>query len=103
MCVCVLLQPSSPKKKPVPPVRYVEGNLVWAKFNRRPWWPCKVTTHPQDGVHTKMKGKDRDMGGVCGVPAAAASTHQPQQEGEHAHRQRGPRPVQQGQLQRVPH
>ncbi|XP_062332922.1 uncharacterized protein nsd1a [Osmerus eperlanus] len=51
--------PSSPKKKAVPPVRYVEGNLVWAKFNRRPWWPCKVTTHPQDGVHTKMKGPSR--------------------------------------------
>uniref|UniRef100_A0AAQ5YQB9 Histone-lysine N-methyltransferase, H3 lysine-36 specific n=1 Tax=Amphiprion ocellaris TaxID=80972 RepID=A0AAQ5YQB9_AMPOC len=36
-------QSNSPKKKPLPAVKYLEGDLVWAKFNRRPWWPCQVT------------------------------------------------------------
>lgn len=46
---------NSPKKKPLPAVKYVEGDLVWAKFNRRPWWPCHVTCDPDQGTHTKMK------------------------------------------------
>uniref|UniRef100_A0A665VWX2 Histone-lysine N-methyltransferase, H3 lysine-36 specific n=1 Tax=Echeneis naucrates TaxID=173247 RepID=A0A665VWX2_ECHNA len=44
-----------PKKKPLPTVKYLEGDLVWAKFNRRPWWPCQVTCDPDQGTHTKMK------------------------------------------------
>ncbi|KAK2849257.1 hypothetical protein Q5P01_009091 [Channa striata] len=46
---------NSPKKKPLPAVKYVEGDLVWAKFNRRPWWPCQITCDPDQGTHTKMK------------------------------------------------
>ncbi|XP_028315475.1 histone-lysine N-methyltransferase NSD2-like [Gouania willdenowi] len=46
---------NSPKKKPLPAVKYMEGDLVWAKFNRRPWWPCQVTCDPDQGVHTKIK------------------------------------------------
>ncbi|XP_070818700.1 histone-lysine N-methyltransferase, H3 lysine-36 specific [Chaetodon trifascialis] len=46
---------NSPKKKPLPAVKYVEGDLVWAKFNRRPWWPCHITCDPDQGTHTKMK------------------------------------------------
>ncbi|XP_069388063.1 histone-lysine N-methyltransferase, H3 lysine-36 specific isoform X2 [Paralichthys olivaceus] len=46
---------NSPKKKPLPTVKYLEGDLVWAKFNRRPWWPCQVTCDPDQGNHTKMK------------------------------------------------
>ncbi|KAM6923987.1 histone-lysine N-methyltransferase, H3 lysine-36 specific [Xenentodon cancila] len=46
---------NSPKKKPLHAVKYLEGDLVWAKFNRRPWWPCKVTCDPEQGSHTKMK------------------------------------------------
>lgn len=47
---------NSPKKKPLPSVKYSFGDVVWAKFNRRPWWPCQVTNDPQIEVHTKMKG-----------------------------------------------
>uniref|UniRef100_A0A669CX11 Histone-lysine N-methyltransferase, H3 lysine-36 specific n=1 Tax=Oreochromis niloticus TaxID=8128 RepID=A0A669CX11_ORENI len=51
-----LISPSnSPKKRPLPAVKYLEGDLVWAKFNRRPWWPCQVTSDPDQGIHTKMK------------------------------------------------
>ncbi|XP_067374495.1 histone-lysine N-methyltransferase, H3 lysine-36 specific isoform X2 [Channa argus] len=46
---------NSPKKKPLPAVKYLEGDLVWAKFNRRPWWPCQITCDPPQGTHTKMK------------------------------------------------
>ncbi|XP_053284603.1 histone-lysine N-methyltransferase NSD2 isoform X2 [Pleuronectes platessa] len=46
---------NSPKKKLLPTVKYLEGDLVWAKFNRRPWWPCQVTSDPDKGNHTKMK------------------------------------------------
>ncbi|XP_063733238.1 histone-lysine N-methyltransferase, H3 lysine-36 specific isoform X2 [Eleginops maclovinus] len=44
---------NSPKKKLLPAVKYVEGDLVWAKFNRRPWWPCHITC--DQGICTKMK------------------------------------------------
>uniref|UniRef100_A0A3Q2XPK6 PWWP domain-containing protein n=1 Tax=Hippocampus comes TaxID=109280 RepID=A0A3Q2XPK6_HIPCM len=36
-------------------LEHVDGELVWAKFNRRPWWPCRVLCDPQLGLHTKMK------------------------------------------------
>uniref|UniRef100_A0A8C7TG77 Histone-lysine N-methyltransferase, H3 lysine-36 specific n=1 Tax=Oncorhynchus mykiss TaxID=8022 RepID=A0A8C7TG77_ONCMY len=51
--------PNSPKKKPLPVVQYLEGDLVWAKFNRRPWWPCRVTIDPLEGIHTRMKVPSR--------------------------------------------
>ncbi|KAK7141092.1 hypothetical protein R3I93_015294 [Phoxinus phoxinus] len=50
---------NSPKKKQLPGVKYSDGDVVWAKFNRRPWWPCHVTSDPQIEVHTKMKDPSR--------------------------------------------
>nr|XP_054499075.1 histone-lysine N-methyltransferase, H3 lysine-36 specific isoform X3 [Agelaius phoeniceus] len=41
------------KKKP--PVKYEVGDLVWAKFNRRPWWPCTICHDPVLDCHSKMK------------------------------------------------
>ncbi|XP_054453426.1 histone-lysine N-methyltransferase, H3 lysine-36 specific isoform X2 [Anoplopoma fimbria] len=46
---------NSPKKKPLPVVKYVERDFVWAKFNRRPWWPCQISCDPDQGIYTKMK------------------------------------------------
>ncbi|KAM6952434.1 histone-lysine N-methyltransferase, H3 lysine-36 specific isoform 1-T2 [Lycodopsis pacificus] len=46
---------NSPKKKPLPEVKYMKGDLVWAKFNRRPWWPCHINCDPKQGIYTKMK------------------------------------------------
>ncbi|XP_074529877.1 histone-lysine N-methyltransferase, H3 lysine-36 specific [Halichoeres trimaculatus] len=46
---------NSPKKKALLEVKYLEGDLVWAKFNRRPWWPCRVTCDQEQGTHSKMK------------------------------------------------
>uniref|UniRef100_A0A8C1X7L2 Histone-lysine N-methyltransferase, H3 lysine-36 specific n=1 Tax=Cyprinus carpio TaxID=7962 RepID=A0A8C1X7L2_CYPCA len=40
-------------------IKYSVEDVVWAKFNRRPWWPCHVTTDPQIEVHTKMKDPSR--------------------------------------------
>ncbi|XP_042611328.1 histone-lysine N-methyltransferase, H3 lysine-36 specific-like isoform X2 [Cyprinus carpio] len=50
---------NSPKKKQLPGIKYSAEDVVWAKFNRRPWWPCHVTTDPQIEVHTKMKDPSR--------------------------------------------
>uniref|UniRef100_A0AAZ3RYF1 [histone H3]-lysine(36) N-dimethyltransferase n=1 Tax=Oncorhynchus tshawytscha TaxID=74940 RepID=A0AAZ3RYF1_ONCTS len=49
----------SPKKKSLPPVKFLEGEVIWAKFNRRPWWPCEMTVDPVQGTYHKMKGSDR--------------------------------------------
>ncbi|KAM4547278.1 uncharacterized protein nsd1b isoform 2-T3 [Fundulus diaphanus] len=46
---------NSLKKKSLPPVKFVEGEVVWAKFNRRPWWPCEVVVDPSLGVYHRMK------------------------------------------------
>ncbi|XP_060096163.1 histone-lysine N-methyltransferase, H3 lysine-36 specific isoform X7 [Heteronotia binoei] len=46
------------KKKPIP-VKYEAGDLVWAKFSRRPWWPCKIYHDPVLDTHTKMKVSNR--------------------------------------------
>ncbi|NXX38772.1 NSD1 protein, partial [Tricholaema leucomelas] len=46
------------KKKPTP-VKYEVGDLVWAKFNRRPWWPCTVCHDPVLDCHSKMKVSSR--------------------------------------------
>uniref|UniRef100_A0A8D2MX31 Histone-lysine N-methyltransferase, H3 lysine-36 specific n=1 Tax=Zonotrichia albicollis TaxID=44394 RepID=A0A8D2MX31_ZONAL len=47
----------SPKirAKKNPPVKYEVGDLVWAKFNRRPWWPCTICHDPVLDCHSKMK------------------------------------------------
>ncbi|XP_015251555.1 PREDICTED: histone-lysine N-methyltransferase, H3 lysine-36 and H4 lysine-20 specific isoform X3 [Cyprinodon variegatus] len=50
-----IVQQNNQKKKPLPPVRFVEGEIVWAKFNRRPWWPCEVVMDPSLGVYHRMK------------------------------------------------
>ncbi|OCT88682.1 histone-lysine N-methyltransferase, H3 lysine-36 specific isoform X2 [Xenopus laevis] len=31
-----------PRRKKPAPVRHDEGDVVWAKFSRRPWWPCRI-------------------------------------------------------------
>ncbi|XP_028840188.1 histone-lysine N-methyltransferase, H3 lysine-36 and H4 lysine-20 specific [Denticeps clupeoides] len=46
---------TSQKKKPVVPVKYLEKDVIWAKFNRRPWWPCQVIVDPTRGTWHKMK------------------------------------------------
>uniref|UniRef100_A0A8C6UYL9 Histone-lysine N-methyltransferase, H3 lysine-36 specific n=1 Tax=Neogobius melanostomus TaxID=47308 RepID=A0A8C6UYL9_9GOBI len=48
-----------PVKGLYPLVELLEGDVVWAKFNKRPWWPCQIICHPVQGVHTKMKGIPR--------------------------------------------
>ncbi|XP_060771322.1 histone-lysine N-methyltransferase, H3 lysine-36 specific isoform X2 [Neoarius graeffei] len=45
----------SPKKKPLPEVKFTVGDVVWAKFNRRPWWPCRISIDPRSESHTRMK------------------------------------------------
>ncbi|KAM6907189.1 uncharacterized protein nsd1b [Xenentodon cancila] len=53
-------QQSSQKKKPLPPVKFVEGEVVWAKFSRRPWWPCEVIVDPvQEVCHRVKEPSDR--------------------------------------------
>ncbi|XP_032996342.1 histone-lysine N-methyltransferase, H3 lysine-36 and H4 lysine-20 specific isoform X7 [Lacerta agilis] len=52
------LPPGRNKKKPAP-VKYETGDLVWAKFNRRPWWPCKISHDPVLDTHSKMKVSNR--------------------------------------------
>ncbi|KAF1378188.1 hypothetical protein PFLUV_G00187890 [Perca fluviatilis] len=46
---------SSLKKKSLPPVKFLEGEVIWAKFNRRPWWPCEVTVDPAQGIYHRVK------------------------------------------------
>uniref|UniRef100_A0A663MNZ4 Histone-lysine N-methyltransferase, H3 lysine-36 specific n=2 Tax=Athene cunicularia TaxID=194338 RepID=A0A663MNZ4_ATHCN len=46
------------EKKPTP-VKYEVGDLVWAKFNRRPWWPCTICHDPVLDCHSKMKVSNR--------------------------------------------
>ncbi|KAM4867573.1 DNA mismatch repair protein Msh6 isoform 3-T3 [Thomomys bottae] len=33
------------------------GDLVWAKMEGYPWWPCMVYNHPFDGTFIREKGK----------------------------------------------
>ncbi|XP_035382904.1 histone-lysine N-methyltransferase NSD2 [Electrophorus electricus] len=46
---------NDPKTRSHPPVQYLEGEIIWAKFNRRPWWPCRVTVDPVLGTYHKIK------------------------------------------------
>uniref|UniRef100_A0A8C6J4Z5 Histone-lysine N-methyltransferase, H3 lysine-36 specific n=1 Tax=Melopsittacus undulatus TaxID=13146 RepID=A0A8C6J4Z5_MELUD len=46
-------------KKKSTPVKYEVGDLVWAKFNRRPWWPCTICHDPVLDCHSKMKVSNR--------------------------------------------
>ncbi|ELW47981.1 Histone-lysine N-methyltransferase, H3 lysine-36 and H4 lysine-20 specific [Tupaia chinensis] len=47
-----------PKKKPTP-LKYEVGDLIWAKFKRRPWWPCRICSDPLINTHSKMKVSNR--------------------------------------------
>ncbi|KAK2828704.1 hypothetical protein Q5P01_019738 [Channa striata] len=46
---------NSLKKKSLPPVKFLEGEVIWAKFGRRPWWPCEVIVDPVQGIYHKVK------------------------------------------------
>ncbi|XP_069565693.1 histone-lysine N-methyltransferase, H3 lysine-36 specific isoform X2 [Brachyistius frenatus] len=48
-------QQNSFKKKTLLPVKFVEGEVVWAKFGRRPWWPCEVIVDPVTGLYHRVK------------------------------------------------
>ncbi|XP_042195997.1 uncharacterized protein LOC121848068 [Callorhinchus milii] len=47
------------RRKKVIPVRFEVGDLIWAKFSRRPWWPGTVCLDPLLKIHTKMKDPSR--------------------------------------------
>ncbi|KAG9490787.1 hypothetical protein GDO78_006232 [Eleutherodactylus coqui] len=34
----------------IPAPIFEEGDVVWAKFSRRPWWPCKICSEPQQDI-----------------------------------------------------
>ncbi|XP_070595020.1 histone-lysine N-methyltransferase, H3 lysine-36 specific isoform X2 [Erythrolamprus reginae] len=51
--------PSGRTKNKPSPVKYEAGDLVWAKLNRRPWWPCTVCHDPVLDTHSKMKVTNR--------------------------------------------
>ncbi|XP_051537156.1 histone-lysine N-methyltransferase NSD2-like [Myxocyprinus asiaticus] len=51
----IVMQTKKQKTKAVPPVKYLEGEVIWAKFNHRPWWPCQVTVDPLEGVYHRIK------------------------------------------------
>ncbi|XP_055464537.1 histone-lysine N-methyltransferase, H3 lysine-36 specific-like isoform X1 [Psammomys obesus] len=42
-------------KKTSTPLKYEVGDLIWAKFKRRPWWPCRICSDPLMNAHSKMK------------------------------------------------
>ncbi|XP_066501596.1 histone-lysine N-methyltransferase, H3 lysine-36 specific [Hoplias malabaricus] len=46
---------NGPKTTCLLPVKYVEGEVIWAKLNRRPWWPCLVTVDSASGAYHRMK------------------------------------------------
>ncbi|XP_061595252.1 histone-lysine N-methyltransferase, H3 lysine-36 specific [Cololabis saira] len=49
------VQPSGQRRKSLPPLKFAVGEVVWAKFNRRPWWPCEVIVDPVQDVYHKLK------------------------------------------------
>lgn len=36
---------------------YSPGDLVWAKLEGHPWWPCLVYNHPTEGILYRGRGK----------------------------------------------
>ncbi|NWR49776.1 MSH6 protein, partial [Regulus satrapa] len=36
---------------------YAPGDLVWAKMEGYPWWPCLIYNHPTEGTIVRGKGK----------------------------------------------
>uniref|UniRef100_A0A4W3H6K2 Histone-lysine N-methyltransferase, H3 lysine-36 specific n=2 Tax=Callorhinchus milii TaxID=7868 RepID=A0A4W3H6K2_CALMI len=57
--VCLISFQCVGRRKKVIPVRFEVGDLIWAKFSRRPWWPGTVCLDPLLKIHTKMKGNRR--------------------------------------------
>uniref|UniRef100_A0A8C6J7X8 Histone-lysine N-methyltransferase, H3 lysine-36 specific n=1 Tax=Melopsittacus undulatus TaxID=13146 RepID=A0A8C6J7X8_MELUD len=57
--LCSGFSPKIQAKKKSTPVKYEVGDLVWAKFNRRPWWPCTICHDPVLDCHSKMKVSNR--------------------------------------------
>uniref|UniRef100_A0A8C8A781 Histone-lysine N-methyltransferase, H3 lysine-36 specific n=1 Tax=Otus sunia TaxID=257818 RepID=A0A8C8A781_9STRI len=57
--LCSVFSPKIQAKKKPTPVKYEVGDLVWAKFNRRPWWPCTICHDPVLDCHSKMKVSNR--------------------------------------------
>jgi hypothetical protein len=40
-----------------PDVKFSQGQLVWAKLNNHPWWPCRIAkenSHESNGSHVKL-------------------------------------------------
>lgn len=61
-CCC---QQNSPKKKSLPPLKFLEGEVIWAKFDRRPWWPCEVIVDPALGNYHRVKGQPAALLSCC--------------------------------------
>ncbi|XP_040860422.1 histone-lysine N-methyltransferase, H3 lysine-36 specific isoform X2 [Ochotona curzoniae] len=51
--------PFCQSKKKSTPLKYEVGDLIWAKFKRRPWWPCRICSDPLINTHSKMKVSNR--------------------------------------------
>ncbi|XP_029439983.1 histone-lysine N-methyltransferase, H3 lysine-36 and H4 lysine-20 specific [Rhinatrema bivittatum] len=50
--------PKRARRKPAP-VKHEVGDIVWAKFSRRPWWPSRICSDPILDTHSKMKVSNR--------------------------------------------
>uniref|UniRef100_A0A8C9QSL3 DNA mismatch repair protein n=1 Tax=Spermophilus dauricus TaxID=99837 RepID=A0A8C9QSL3_SPEDA len=48
---------AGPGHRPLGSCDFSPGDLVWAKMEGYPWWPCLVYNHPFDGTFTREKGK----------------------------------------------
>ncbi|XP_068009766.1 DNA mismatch repair protein Msh6 isoform X2 [Melanerpes formicivorus] len=44
-------------KAPSVSCEYSPGDLVWAKMEGYPWWPCLIYNHPTEGTIMRGKGK----------------------------------------------
>ncbi|XP_072313696.1 histone-lysine N-methyltransferase NSD2 [Eucyclogobius newberryi] len=48
---------SHPAPEAHPTVLFCPGDLVWTKVSGYPWWPCIVTTDPEQNSHLRQKAK----------------------------------------------
>ncbi|XP_031212655.1 DNA mismatch repair protein Msh6 [Mastomys coucha] len=48
---------AAPAAMPPSSCDFSPGDLVWAKMEGYPWWPCLVYNHPFDGTFIRKKGK----------------------------------------------
>ncbi|XP_066863743.1 DNA mismatch repair protein Msh6 isoform X3 [Kogia breviceps] len=51
------LRKSAAPAVPASSCDFSPGDLVWAKMEGYPWWPCLVYNHPFDGTFIREKGK----------------------------------------------